>query len=79
MILGCQNDYIETELFGKYHKDNFGIALVVTDIICIMVVTYFVRKIREMNQEYINIIDDLCITMSDYALQITDLKVDKFS
>ena len=79
MILGCQNDYIETELFGNYHKDTFGIALVVTDVICILVVTYFIGKVREINLEYIAVIDDLCITMSDYALQVTDLKVDKFS
>jgi len=78
MILGCQNDYIESSA-GKFHKDNFGIWLVATDIMCICVITYFFGKIKELNNEYIEIIDNLSITMSDYSLQICNLKVDKFS
>ena len=42
--------------------------LVVTDIICIMVITYFFGKIKELNAEYIEIIDNLSITMSDYSM-----------
>jgi len=58
MILGCQNDYI-TSPMGKFHKENFGILLVATDIMCILIITYFFGKIKELNAEFIGIVDDL--------------------
>ena len=64
---------------GKFHKENFGVLLVVTDILCVLIVTYFFRKIKEINNEMIKIVDDLQITMSDYSLQLINLKVDRFS
>jgi len=44
---------------GKFHKENIGILIVVSDIICIFIVTYFFNKIKELNSEFIDIADNL--------------------
>jgi len=58
MILGCQSDFIETPM-GTFHKENIGILVVISDIISIMIITYFISKVVEMNNEYLEIMDRL--------------------
>ena len=58
MILGCQSDDIQTPM-GTLHKDNIGVLVVATDIFSILVITYFFRKLKELNAEYIDVIDSL--------------------
>jgi len=53
--------------------------MVILDVISIFVITYFLSKISEMNEESLLIMDRLWITMEDYAIQLSKLKVDKFS
>ena len=58
MILGCQSDYIES-LMGNFHKHNIGKLVVICDILSIIIITYFITKIKEMNNEYLSIMDRL--------------------
>jgi len=53
--------------------------MVILDVISIFIITYFLSKISEMNNESMNIMDRLWITMEDYSIQLSKLKVDKFS
>ena len=78
MILGCQNDYLDTPM-GHLHKQEIGIGMVIVDIVAILVMTYFLGKITEMNEEYLVVMDRLQFTLEDYTIKIANLKVDKFS
>jgi len=67
MILGCQSDTIQTTM-GNLHKEKIGIMVVVADIISILVITYFIGKIREINEEYLGLAGNLEVNMSDYTV-----------
>ena len=62
MIYGCREDYLH-ELFTneKYHKENIGIMIVVIDIVSILIMAFFFGKLSEINQEYLDIMDDMTV------------------
>ena len=69
MVLGCASDTIVTPM-GTMHKENIGIMVVTADILSILVITYFIVKIKEINAEFVFLYDNLMIMLSDYTIQI---------
>lgn len=40
---------------------------------------YFFTKIRELNEEFLNALDDLKVQMKDFGVKIDDLRLDRFT
>mmetsp|Transcript_4428 Transcript_4428/g.6510 ORF Transcript_4428/g.6510 Transcript_4428/m.6510 type:complete len:142 (+) Transcript_4428:4089-4514(+) len=59
------------------HKHTMGIVVASLDIVSIFVMAFFFSKLQAINQEYLDIIDDMSVQMSDFALQINDVIVDR--
>ena len=79
MVLGCQNDELKTPIGSDWHKELVGIMVVITDIFCISIITYFYYKLRDINNEYLDIIESLNISLKDYAVYCENLKIDNYS
>ena len=78
-VINCVNDYIylphsEHYLFHKWHLGTFA---VVTDIIGILVVYYVFNKLKEINLDYQQIMDNNIIKMSDFGIRINNILLDK--
>lgn len=43
------------------HKENIGILIVVIDIVSILIMAFFFGKLSEINQEYLDIMDDMTV------------------
>mmetsp|Transcript_24596 Transcript_24596/g.38189 ORF Transcript_24596/g.38189 Transcript_24596/m.38189 type:complete len:190 (-) Transcript_24596:3055-3624(-) len=78
VVVGCSEDTIN--LFGtNYHKENVGVFVVVVDFISIMIMAFVFSKLSEINEEYLEVIDDALIQMKDFGIAIQDLKLDKYT
>ena len=40
---------------------------------------YFFTKIRELNEEFLNALDDLKVQMKDFGVKIDELRLDRFT
>ena len=61
----------------KIHKETIGLWTVAIDIISVLLIFYFFRKLKALNQEYLEIIDNNLIKMSSFTVEIHNLILDK--
>ena len=60
-ITGCIDDFVNVPFFKKYHKESIGFMAVCLDILSIIIMTLFFSKLNDINEEYINILDGMCV------------------
>ena len=59
------------------HKETLGLVAVISDIISICLIYYFFGKLRQINDEYLEIIDNNVIKLSSFTIQVDNLVLDK--
>lgn len=80
IVVGCGDDTVYFPLYhSEVHKDVVGLIVVTFDIASVMIMALFFNKLQKINEQYVNIIDNMSVQMKDFAIQINDLKVDKYS
>ena len=79
MIVGCREDYIYFPLGGLLHKEQVGVLIVSLDMVSILVMTFFFYKLKEINNEYLDIMDDLTVQMKDFSIKIDNVILDRYS
>ena len=63
----------------RLHKEWIGIIILVCDIVSIMMMYYFFSKIRKLNEEVLEAMDDLQVQMKDFGIKIDDVKLDRYT
>ena len=78
MVAACTNDYVHLP-FGDVtlHIHNLGTIAVITDILSILLSYYIFNKLKLINKEYQEIMDNNIIKMSKFAIRINNIKLDK--
>ena len=68
-IFGCKYDTV-TIPFSKEptHKEVVGVIIVCVDFFSILVMMFFFSKINAINNEFLESIDDLRVTMKDFGV-----------
>jgi len=78
LVVGCSEDHVL--LFGsEYHKESIGVIVVVIDFISIIIMAFVFSKLSEINQEYLDVIDNALIQMKDFGIRINSLRLDKYT
>ena len=60
---------------GQLHKEELGLIVVIMDIFSIILMFIFFFKIKNLNQEYIRILDNNVISMSDFSVELRNVKI----
>lgn len=60
-----------------FHKEHMATFAVVTDMVGIIIIFYTFNKLKEINMEYQEIMDNNIIKMSRFAIRINDVLLDK--
>ena len=78
-IVNCQMHNVH--VIGQFStsKETMGVIVAVFDILSLLIMTFTFMKLRSINEEYLNIIDNLKVEMSDFSILIQDVAVDKRS
>ena len=80
LIGGCKKDHVSFPFIKiPIHKQKIGILIVVLDFLSIIVLAYFFQKIKDLNKEYLDCLDDLDVQMKDFGIKIDDVKLDRHS
>ena len=66
--IGCREDDVATPWGKRMHKHSVGIVAAALDIGSIFIMAFFFSKLQTLNREYLDIIDDMCVQMSDFSL-----------
>ena len=66
-IMGCISDNVKF-MGKKFHKEELGLITVVIDIISCIFMYYMFGKINEINDEYLEILDNNVIRMKDFSI-----------
>ena len=61
MNIGCREDFVIVPFGGKLHKHQMGIVSASLDIVSIFIMAFFFSKLKALNQEYLDIIDDMSV------------------
>ena len=71
-VLACVTDKIWFKIFPgvHFHKEELGLIAVCSDIVSIIVMYYVFGKLKSLNQEYLQILDDNVIRMQDFTIQV---------
>lgn len=59
-----------------FHKEELGLIAVCSDMFSLLVMYYVFGKLKAINQEYLQILDDNVIRMQDFTLQIRKIRVE---
>ena len=80
ILATCTNDYVHFP-FGDVtlHIHNLGTISVITDILRIFLSYYIFNKLKLINKEYQEIMDNNIIKMSKIFIRINNIKFDKTS
>ena len=79
-VVGCKNDKVSVPFFtDMIHKEYIGIIIVSLDISSILLMIFFFYKIRELNLEYLDTMDDLRVQMKDFGVKIDNVKLDRYT
>ena len=79
--MGCKYDDVKVPFTRntRIHKEWIGIIIIICDVVSIGIMIYFFTKIRELNEEFLNALDDLKVQMKDFGVKIDDLRLDRFT
>ena len=79
MVALCMNDFVympfDENLF--FHKEHMATFAVITDMLGILIIYYTFNKLKEINLEFQEIMDNNIIKMSRFAIRLNDVKLDK--
>ena len=79
-LLGCKYDDVPIPFSpNRFHKESVGIVIVSLDFASMLVMIFFFSKINELNNEFLQKIDDLRVQMKDFGVKLNNVKLDKFS
>ena len=80
-VVGCKYDDVKVPFTRstRIHKEWIGIIIIICDVVSIGIMIYFFTKIRELNEEFLNALDDLKVQMKDFGVKIDDLRLDRFT
>jgi hypothetical protein len=80
-IFGCKYDEIAMPFVDDvhYHKEVIGVFIVVIDFVSILVMMFFFGKINSINNEFLECVDDLRVTMKDFGIKIDNVKLDRYT
>ena len=79
-IVGCRYDDVKfTFSENRVHKEKIGVVAVALDFASILVMIFFFSKIKAVNDEFSNKIDDLRVQMKDFGVILNNIKLDKYS
>ena len=79
MVAKCMSDFVNVPLYPelRLHKLNLGSAAVILDIISVLVIYYLFNKLKDINYEYQEIMDNNIIKMSKFTIRLNGLKLSK--
>jgi hypothetical protein len=71
-VFGCISDKVKFRMIPNayFHKEELGIIVIFSDIASVIVLYYIFGKLKAINQEYLQILDDNVIKMQDFSVQI---------
>ena len=80
-MVGCKYDDVKVPFTRntRIHKEWIGIIIIICDVVSIGIMIYFFTKIRELNEEFLNALDDLKVQMKDFGVKIDELRLDRFT
>ena len=79
-VVGCTEDTVVEPIFdNKIHKEKIGILVVVLDIVSVAFMAFVFEKLKGMNDEYLDIMDDLRVQMKDFGVKINNCKLDRYT
>lgn len=69
-ILGCIADKVKFKMLPNtyFHKEELGIIVVISDVLSVIVLYYIFGKLKVINQEYLQILDNNVIRMQDFSV-----------
>lgn len=81
LIAGCKSDMVKMYPFqkGMAHKHDAGIFIIVFEILSILIISFFFKKLNQINNEYLDIIDDMQVDMKDFGIMFKNVKLDKYT
>lgn len=82
MVVGCRKDWVYAPMtFGTrtISKETVGIMTVGIDIISVLIISLFLSKLGSINDEYLNIMDNMIVQMTDFGVYAYNLRIDKHS
>lgn len=53
--------------------------IVSLDMVSLLVMTFFFYKLKEINNEYLDIMDDLTVQMKDFSIKIDNVILDRYT
>jgi hypothetical protein len=79
-LLGCKYDDVSLPFSKKrIHKEKIGIIIVALDFTSILIMIFFFGKIKQLNSEFLEKIDDLRVQMKDFGVKLNNVRLDKFT
>ena len=74
----CIRDYVVFPPLPSvhFHKEELGVVAVLSDIISIFLMYYFFGKLKNLNEEYLTILDNNVIRMKDFTIQVRRVSID---
>ena len=79
-IVGCRYDDVKLAFSNnRVHKEKIGVVAVALDFASILVMIFFFSKIKAVNDEFSDKIDDLRVQMKDFGVILNNVKLDKYT
>ena len=79
-VMGCKYDDVRMAFSDKrLHKEKIGVITVALDFASILVMIFFFSKIQDINNEFLDNIDDLRVQMKDFGVKLNKVRLDKFT
>jgi hypothetical protein len=79
LVVGCREDFIKVPFGGMMHKYRVGVLIVSLDIVSILIMTFFFYKLKVINNEYLDIMDDMTVQMKDFSIKIDNVILDRYT
>lgn len=80
LVVGCQEDQVTLPFVNyKMHKQKVGILIVILDVISVIFMAFQFQKLRGINDEYLEIMDDLRVQMKDFGVSLHQIKLDRYT
>lgn len=76
-MVGCIGDSVALSETVQIGKEQILEIAVLFDMMSVFILLYCFNKISVLNEEFLNVYDDIHITMRDYAIQCDNVLVDK--
>ena len=66
-------------LNGMVHKQDAGIFIIIFEIVSILIILFFFKKLTQINNEYLGIIDDMQVAIKDFGIMFKNVKLDRYT